>query len=125
MAVLLLLGVAVSAAQAVNLGEKGLNGTADGIGYTTSTTADNNALPQKIGFYINVATSLLGMVFMVFIWIGALDIVGAGGNEAMVKKGRDRIKNGAVGLFIILAAYFITRLIIFIVGSTGYFSIGE
>ncbi len=120
---LLIIFLLTSPVQAVVL--KGLEKTAEGIGYTAQPIQGGQLITArlfgKIGTYINTATALLGMVFMVLIWIGAFDIVGAGGNEATVKKGRDRIKNGAIGLFIILIAYFITRLILYIIGGTGYF----
>jgi hypothetical protein len=99
----------------------GLESTGNAIGYVTNADAQTT-LPQTIGFFVNTLVALLGMVFMVLIWIGAFGIIGAGGNDAEVKKGRDRIKNGAIGIFIILAAYFITRLILFIVSSTGFFN---
>lgn len=115
----LLLVVSVKSAGAAVMG--GLQETRNGIGYSDQTSAET-ALPEKIGHFINIAISMLGVVFMVLIWLGAFDILGAGGDEAQVKKGRDRIKNGAIGILIILAAFFITKLILFIVSNTGYFN---
>jgi hypothetical protein len=114
--------VAVSVAHAAPTSRMGgLESTGKNIGYVTDADA-KATLPQTIGYFVNTLTALLGMVFMVLIWIGAFGIIGAGGNDAEVKKGRDRIKNGAIGIFIILAAYFITRLILFIISGTGYFN---
>lgn len=117
----ILLSVFAMPAMAISL--QGMNETASGIGYKVTPSSDAvDSLSALIGGYINIAISLLGMVFMVLIWMGAFDIIGAGGNDEVVKKGRARIKNGAIGILIILAAYFITKLIFFIVSGTGYFN---
>lgn len=100
---------------------KGAKSTADAIGYKAQETAIST-LPETIGTYINVFISLLGMVFIVLIWMGAFDIIAAGGNDEVVKKGRGRIKNGAIGILIILAAFFITKLILGLISGTGYFN---
>lgn len=101
----------------------GLDNTRKGIGY--SERVSNKAveyLSENIGYYINIAISLLGMVFIVLIWMGAFDIIGAGGNDEVVKKGRNRIKNGAIGILIILAAFFITKLILSMISVEGFFN---
>jgi hypothetical protein len=60
---------------------------------------------------------------MVIIWLGGLDIVGANGNEELIKKGKERIINGAIGILVVLIAYFFTKVILMMVGSTGQFKL--
>ena len=45
------------------------------------------------------------MIFMVLILMGAFAILGAGGNEEHVIEGKKKIKNGAIGMAIVFAAY--------------------
>lgn len=108
--------------QAVALG--GLNDTANetGIGYKTSL--GSNDITTIIGTTINYILALLGGIFMILIWMGAFDIIGAGGNEETVKKGKNRIKNGAIGVLIILSAFLVTKLILSIIKGEEVFLIG-
>lgn len=107
----------------------GLDSTAQGGGYQINEdSAASYLLNIKIGTIIKIVLSLLGIIFFVIVWIGALDIAGANGNEEQVKKGKERITNGAIGILIILIAYVFTYLILQIVsrgpeGEVGPFKI--
>jgi len=99
----------------------GLDNTAKGAGYKVENM-ESKQLPEIIGFYINSVLSLLGIVFMALVMWGAFDISGAGGNEEVVKDAKARIKNGAIGILIILTAFFITKAFIDFV-SQGVFNL--
>ena len=106
--VFLLLSIADSAIAAV---EKlpGLEKTGKAIGYHDSETS---AIGWYIGKIIQSVLALIGVIFMVIILMGAFEIQGAGGNEEALKKGKDKIKNGAIGLTIIFSAYIISYILL-------------
>jgi hypothetical protein len=95
----------------------GLSNTATGIGYKQDTTDASVQISSWIGMIIKTLIGFIGVVFMVLIWMGALDIIGAGGNDEMVKKGKDKIKNGAIGVLIVFAAYLLTNIILSLAGG--------
>lgn len=106
-------------AEAAELG--GLDATGGAMGYGAKQTSE---IPTIIGTAIATILALIGVVFMVLVWIGAFDIVGANGNEELVKKGKDRIKNGAIGILIVFVAYIFTKVVLMIVGGGGAFNFG-
>ena len=81
----------------------GLDETGKGVGYKTEI--GTKQLPAVIGFVIRSILAFVGVVFMVIILMGAFDVQGAGGNEEALLKGKNKIKNGAIGLTIIFSAY--------------------
>lgn len=111
--------ILVKAEEPAGLG--GLENTANGIGYKQEKGSATELIDIKIGTVINIVFSLLGVIFFVIIWIGGLDIIGANGNEELVKKGKDRIVNGAIGILIVLIAYLFTKAIIGIIQNAGQF----
>ena len=74
--------------------------------------AEGSSLIKTATQIINVALGLLGIVAVVIILIGGFKWMTAGGNEDRVKKGRQYIINGVIGLIIILAAYAIASFVI-------------
>jgi type IV secretory pathway VirB2 component (pilin) len=72
---------------------------------------------------ISVVLGFLGLIAVILILIGGFMWMTAGGSEEKVKKGRQYIINGVIGLIIILAAYAIATFVISNIGvATG---IGE
>ncbi|MFA4833734.1 MAG: hypothetical protein WC619_02695 [Patescibacteria group bacterium] len=102
----------------------GLENTGKGIGYGAGTegTTAKTEIASLIGKIIGAVMAFTGVVFMVLIWMGALDIVGAGGNDEEVKKGKDKIKNGAIGVLIVFAAYIFAYVVLSI--ASGGFGVG-
>lgn len=88
----------------------GLEDTGKGIGYDTGK--ETKDIPDYIGNIINAVLAFIGVIFMVLIWMGAFDLIGAGGNEEIVKKGKLKIKNGAIGIVIVFAAYLLAKVIL-------------
>lgn len=93
----------------------GLSATAQPAGYNTGQTSGD--IPYKIGLIINVFLSLLGVIFMILVFMGAFAMISAGGNEETVKASKQRIKTGAIGLLIILSAYFVSTSFLNFVGK--------
>ncbi|MFW0862712.1 MAG: hypothetical protein ACKKL6_03980 [Candidatus Komeilibacteria bacterium] len=61
---------------------------------------------------ISIILGFLGLIAVILILIGGFMWMTAGGNEDRVKKGRQFIINGVIGLIIILAAYAIASFVI-------------
>jgi len=100
----------------------GLKDAGQEMGYEDTSI---EAVPIIVGNIINVILVFIGIIFMVLIWLGAFDIISSAGNEEQVKKGKDRIKNGAIGILIVFAAYLFAKFILSIVsgGATPIFNI--
>lgn len=120
--VIFLSGQSVLAEEKKSLG--GLDSTASEAGYNSGESMQSSRLPKIIGFYINSVLSMLGVTFLALVMWGAFDISGAGGNDEVVKKAKDRIKNGAIGILIILTAFFISKAFIDFV-SQGVFNLSK
>ena len=92
----------------------GLEKTGQGIGYGTEhkDPEAKTEIAEMIGNIIAAVMAFIGVAFFILIIMGALDIVGAGGNDEMVKKGKDKIKNGAIGVLIVFAAYLFTIVVL-------------
>lgn len=93
---------------------KGLDTTGGAIGYSTAIDASSKGIATKIGGVIKIVLSLVGVIFMIIIWIGGLEIVGANGNEEQVTNGKNWIKNGAIGILVVFVAYLFAAVILFI-----------
>jgi len=91
----------------------GLKNTGKGIGYKTETGGEAKfEIASLIGNIIAAVMAFIGVAFFILIIMGALDIVGAGGNDEKVKAGKDKIKNGAIGILVIFAAYLFAHLVL-------------
>ena len=98
--------------------KQGLTQTGDKIGYKSGEEGKaKTEIADLIGNIIAAVMAFVGVVFMVLIIMGAMDIIGAGGNDEMVKKGKDKIKNGAIGVLIVFAAYLFAYMVLTIVSG--------
>jgi len=70
------------------------------------------SLPAVAGGIVNVALSLLGIIFVVLIIVGGFKWMTAGGNENDVATATKYIKNSIVGLIIVLSSWAIWEFII-------------
>ena len=93
----------VAAAQAANLG--GLDNTANKIGYS------NQNVWFLVGSLAKWFFGFLGLLFLVLMITSGINWMTAAGNDAQVKKSRDRITAAVIGLLVISAAYAITAFI--------------
>jgi len=95
--------------------KKGLNNADDmlndvatnpGVGYSSS-----KSLEEMIGLVIKFILSFVGIIFLILIIISGLQWMTAGGNEEMISKSKNRIKNATYGFAIVLLAYGITMFV--------------
>lgn len=97
---------------------KGLDTTGGAIGYSTAIDASSKSIAARIGGIIKIILSLVGVIFMVIIWIGGLEITGANGNEEQVANGKNWIKNGAIGVLVVFVAYLFAAVILMIASGS-------
>jgi len=76
-------------------------------GYST-----DRSLPAVAGSIVNVALSLLGIIFVILIIVGGFKWMTAGGNENDVATATKYIKNSVIGLIVILSSWAIWEFII-------------
>jgi hypothetical protein len=85
-----------------------------GLEVATTTGLGSTDIRQTVASIINVALGLLGIIVVVIIIYGGFLWMTAGGEQEQVEKAGKFIKNGVIGLVIILCAYALAQ---FIVGS--------
>ena len=82
-----------------------LQTTGDSAGVTETSVA------VAVGTFINVALSLVGLIFLVLmVYAGYLWMI-ARGEEAQVEKAQGIIRAAVIGLVVVMSAYAITALI--------------
>jgi hypothetical protein len=97
----------------------GIDSTGSELGYKDFGGPVKIQIAVIVGQIIGVILALVGIIFFILIWMGALDIVGANGNEELVKKGKGRIKDGFIGVLVVFAAYVFAKLIIILATGNG------
>lgn len=73
--------------------------------------SQNQELPTIIGNIISIALGFLGVIFLVLMLYGGFKWMTAGGETKKVDEATTTIKNAAIGLVIVLAAYALTSFI--------------
>jgi hypothetical protein len=84
-----------------------LTDVAVGSGYV-----DGNTLPSIAGSIVNIALSLLGIIFVVLIIVSGFKWMTAGGNEEDVSKAKKYISRAIIGLIITLSSWAVWTFII-------------
>jgi hypothetical protein len=99
--------------------KSGLDAAAKPSGYAEGASTDLNVI---IGGLISQALGLLGLVLLgILIYAGFLWMT-AQGDDTKVKKAKDMIFQGVIGLIIVVAAYAIAD---FVIGSLGNATTGD
>lgn len=85
----------------------------EGMTLTTKNAANlgDMTVGQIVATVIQIALSLLAVIFLILIVFAGFKWMTAGGNEEQIKKSTATIKAAVIGLIIILAAYTITYFI--------------
>lgn len=93
--------------------ESGLNNTAIETGITHVDTMGNynNNLNGLIGRIINIALSVMGVIFLGLTIYGGFIWMMARGDQSEVEKSLAIIKNSFIGMVVVLAAYALTKFI--------------
>ena len=76
-----------------------------------TTKADDTTLATTLGIVINVALSILGVIFIFIIILAGYQWMMASGNEAEVKKAKDSMTRAVIGLIIVISSYAIWTFI--------------
>ncbi len=76
----------------------------------------NATLPEMAGRVINVALSLLGLIFLGHALYAGFKWMTARGDEKAVTEAKDTIKNSVIGLIIVIGAFALTT---FVMGQLG------
>jgi len=81
----------------------------------TYLTAKGQEPPSQIGAYIvrliNFLSTIIGSFAFVAIVIGGIMMVGSGGQEQAISRGKDIIKYAIMGLIVAFSAFFITSFV--------------
>ena len=90
----------------------GQDGMAEvGLSFNSSTSGDSELVSTIIKI-INTALGFLALIAVVITMIAGYQWMTAGGNEETVKAAKTRLKNGLIGLIIILLAWIIVYTVL-------------
>ncbi len=112
-AVAFLNGSAFAGDTAPTSAQNAQNGVA---GLAGQTNSEQN-LTSMIGTILNIVYGVIGIVTVVMIIIGGVNYATSQGDSTKVKKGKDTILYGIIGLVIVLLAFAITNFVLS--GITG------
>jgi hypothetical protein len=90
--------------------DSGLGDTGTEMGYDESGNLKQPPA-QIIGIIINIALSVLGVIFLGLSIYGGFIWMNARGESSQIEKAQNIIKNSIIGLVIVLAAYAITNFV--------------
>jgi hypothetical protein len=82
-----------------------------GINYGTGAGLGTRDVRATIAALINIALSILGIVFLVIALMGGVKWMMAAGNEEAVESGKKSIGQAVVGLLVIFVAFAITKFV--------------
>ena len=77
-------------------------------GYSPGTGSQVEAILSNV---IGILTLIAGLSFLVYFFLGALNLLTSGGDMERVKKARNFISEGLIGLVITVSAYGVAYLI--------------
>ncbi len=85
---------------------------AESIAKQTSKAADDGNLDNSVSFIIDAVIVMLGVVAVIIIILGAITYATSQGDPGKVKKGKDTILYGIIGLVVALSAFAIVTFVI-------------
>lgn len=98
-------------AQQVGIGGSSIQGPLDGSNIIGKKIEN---LGDVVNILIPFVMSLAGVVlFLILVW-GGYDIMMSQGTAEKMKSGRAKITAGVIGFFLLIASYFITKLIAYV-----------
>ncbi len=106
-----LMGVQDASAQALTAGEL-FGGDVDGDEFASTAGLGEANLVDTIAQIIRIALGFLGVISVVIILLGGFKWMTAGGNDDKVKKAKQLLFSGIIGLVIIISAYAIASFVI-------------
>ena len=97
-----------------------LNQAGEGAGYNTDPELARTGVAMVAGSVARVFISLLGVIFMAYIIYGGFLWMTAAGNEERVSKARKIIRDGVIGIVVILSAAGIYVLVLKAFSISGF-----
>ncbi len=98
----------------------GLNATVNATqGALPKDIKGAKTLPELAGVVVNVALSLVGILFFALVLYAGVTWMKAMGNTEDVTKAKDMITQAIIGLVIVMAAYAISNFVFTSLGSSG------
>lgn len=88
-----------------------IGATVDPVGGSTSST-DGNYLIDSIKDIINAVIGILGIVCVIVMIIGGINYMTSSGDAGKVKKAKDTILYGLIGLIVCVLAFAIVNFVI-------------
>ncbi len=108
------LAVFANQASAYSFNENsGLIKTGDSAGYSAGdlSSGSENRLAEKVGYYISIVLSFVGVLFLGLTIYGGYRWMMANGNDSDVTLAKKIITRALVGLVVVLSAYAITSFV--------------
>lgn len=87
-----------------------LNSAGIKAGYETG--AGQNNIGKVVASAINGFLALIGVIFLSYIFYAGYLWMTAGGNEEQINKAKSQLRNGIIGLVIIIGAYAIVNYVL-------------
>ncbi len=93
----------------------------DEMGYNDISGSEKYYFADRLGSFIQILLSFLGVVFLILIIYGGFLWMTARGNEQQVESAKKIITNSVIGTVIVMLAYAITWFVLWSAGeSTGF-----
>ncbi|MCD4705797.1 hypothetical protein K8R61_01825 [bacterium] len=93
----------------------------EGAGYESVNEDGDIYFADKLGGFIKIFLTFLGIVFLILIMYGGFLWMTAEGNEQQVTKAKQTIINSTIGIVIVMLAYAITWFVVAKLGdATGF-----
>ena len=100
--------------------QTGLKNMAEETGYTKQTIFNSaKSIDTSVGGIIQLALSLTGLVFMIFIFYGGILWMTAAGTEKRIDRAKKIMSESVIGLLIVFLAYAISYFVINIFSGKG------
>lgn len=100
--------------------ETGLKNMANETGYTKQKIFNSaDSINTSVGGIIQLALSLTGLVFMIFIFYGGILWMTAAGTQKRIDRAKKIMSESIIGLIIVFLAYAISYFIINIFAGKG------
>lgn len=92
-------------------------GTIKGVGkFQDPANASGTGLETLISTVMGALTAISSIAFLIYFILGGLQWVTAGGKQDAVQKAQKQMTDAAIGLVIVIVAYFIAGIIGYILG---------
>lgn len=92
-------------------------GTIKGVGkYQDPTNASGAGLEILLSTVLGALTAISALSFLIYFVLGGLLWITAGGKQESVQKAQKQMTDAAIGLVVVIVAYFIAGIVGFILG---------